>query len=1005
LLFCYHRAKVQAAMSRSGTRLLIFLAAIGLLSAMSFAQPAMLTFRPAAAAYSTALDRLILVSGNPNALHIYDPVSGKDVTVNLAQPPLSLSVSPDGLHAAVGHDALISYVNLSSAAVEKQFTVAVTANSVVLSASWIYVLPTYYAGSASVNLATGAVTPNNNVFYGTYGWLNPAVNAIYGTQDGSSPNDLLEYNISTGPITRQSDSPYHGDYCINGPLWFSPDGGRIYTGCGTVFHASTDPNLDRYYLSSLPAVSSVQTLAESSAIHKIALVPRVPSYSTDPAALASDGVVRLFDSAYLQPAGQFALPGFSVDGAKYQAHGKWVFFNSASTELYVLMEADKNSGLLNDFALYGISMGAPVPCGAAFQSSTAHVAATGSIGSVQVAAPATCIYQATSLSPWVQIVSGSYGSGNGTLAFLARPNFDAAPRSGAISLGDQTFTVNQDGASSPGPLASLGYNVVDAAYAKPLDRIVLVSANPDELHIYDPGTNSEQIVALALAPLCVSVQPDGAYAAVGHDGWVSYVNLRTPAVEKLFQVVTDVSHVLLAGNGYIYLFPARDWSDIYSLEVSSGTVTGTSAIYDGRVPRLYASWKYMYVGGNWFSKWDISSGVAKLVDSNFGLSTCGNLWLTQDGRRDITACGKVYTTSDIPAQDSQYNGTLSAASSIVWADESVQQGTTAVIPAANGYSSSNALQPGDTQVQLYGDAYLAYLGAIPLPQFVVGGVSFAGHGQFVFWNGDATALYVVMQADSSAQLLPGSAVARVLPSSALNVTVSGIVNAASQTPGRLAPGELVTIYGTGLGPSNGVSFSVDPVTNKVDTALGGTQVFFNGTAAPVLYASGGQVNAIVPYEVAYSSQVTMQVAYQSILSSGTTLSVASAMPGLFTVSGNGAGQAAALNLDGTVCDSSHPAASGSYVTLYITGGGGTNPPGVTGGISGLGLKYLAQTALATVGGQPAGVVFAGAAPTLVDGVDQVNIKLADNTPSGPAQPVIVTVGINSSPATATIAVR
>src|SRR5215471_10566781 len=91
----------------------LLLAGVVILPTTADAQPAMLSFRPAAAAYSKALDRIILVSGNPNVLHIYDPVSGSDLKVSLTQPPLSLSLSPDGLHAAVGHDGLISYVNLS----------------------------------------------------------------------------------------------------------------------------------------------------------------------------------------------------------------------------------------------------------------------------------------------------------------------------------------------------------------------------------------------------------------------------------------------------------------------------------------------------------------------------------------------------------------------------------------------------------------------------------------------------------------------------------------------------------------------------------------------------------------------------------------------------------------------------------------------------------------------------------------------------------------------------
>ncbi len=126
----------------------------------------------------------------------------------------------------------------------------------------------------------------------------------------------------------------------------------------------------------------------------------------------------------------------------------------------------------------------------------------------------------------------------------------------------------------------------------------------------------------------------------------------------------------------------------------------------------------------------------------------------------------------------------------------------------------------------------------------------------------------------------------------------------------------------------------------------------------------------------------------------------------FTFNASGTGQAAAANQDGTLNGPSSPAAKGSYVTLYFTGGGETNPPGATGSITGTStLKWLTQTATVTVGGTAATVAFDGDAPTFVDGVLQLNIQLSQNTPSGAARPLVLTVGNASSPATATLAVQ
>jgi uncharacterized protein (TIGR03437 family) len=92
------------------------------------------------------------------------------------------------------------------------------------------------------------------------------------------------------------------------------------------------------------------------------------------------------------------------------------------------------------------------------------------------------------------------------------------------------------------------------------------------------------------------------------------------------------------------------------------------------------------------------------------------------------------------------------------------------------------------------------------------------------------------------------------------------------------------------------------------------------------------------------------------------------------------------------------------VTVYFTGGGVTNPPGVTGSVTGL-TEYLTQNVTATVGNVPATVSFAGAAPGFVNGVNQLNIQLSASTPAGKAVPLAITVGGQASAATATLSVE
>jgi uncharacterized protein (TIGR03437 family) len=234
------------------------------------------------------------------------------------------------------------------------------------------------------------------------------------------------------------------------------------------------------------------------------------------------------------------------------------------------------------------------------------------------------------------------------------------------------------------------------------------------------------------------------------------------------------------------------------------------------------------------------------------------------------------------------------------------------------------------------------------------------------------------------------------------LTISRITSSATGLPGPVAPGELVSIFGTNLGPALGIPFVVN-LAGMVDSSLTGTRVLFGSVAAPILYSSATEINAIVPYEMDGQWQIRIQVQYQGATAIQ-SVQVQNIAPGAFTLDSSGSGPAVAANQDGTINGPSNPAAKGSYVTIYFTGGGQTNPAGVTGSVTGAVLKWIVQPISVTVGNQAATVGFDGSAPTFVDGVDQLNIQLSPSTPSG-IQPLVITVGGRASPSSATIAVQ
>jgi len=242
----------------------------------------------------------------------------------------------------------------------------------------------------------------------------------------------------------------------------------------------------------------------------------------------------------------------------------------------------------------------------------------------------------------------------------------------------------------------------------------------------------------------------------------------------------------------------------------------------------------------------------------------------------------------------------------------------------------------------------------------------------------------------------------VTAASSLPPVVADIVNTASESPGAVSPGEIITVFGIGLGASPG-EFTIG-ASGKLPATIGGTQVLINGQAAPLLYASAAQVNAIVPYEAGTTGTATIQVVWNGIASVTWGLPLAPSAPGVFTVGSLDIGQAAALNQDNSVNSASNPAARGSVVQFFGTGEGFTSPANVTGGVTGSGNSTTLPVTV-TIGGVNAMVTYHGSAPGEVSGVLQVNAVVPAGVAPGAVVPVVIQVGNQKSQSGITIAVQ
>jgi uncharacterized protein (TIGR03437 family) len=210
----------------------------------------------------------------------------------------------------------------------------------------------------------------------------------------------------------------------------------------------------------------------------------------------------------------------------------------------------------------------------------------------------------------------------------------------------------------------------------------------------------------------------------------------------------------------------------------------------------------------------------------------------------------------------------------------------------------------------------------------------------------------------------------IAPTPAFPPIIASLVNGASQSPGLAAPGEIITILGTGLGPVS-------------------TKVLIDGLVCRLIYASASQVNAVIPLEIASAGVATVQVVSNGAASEYWEIPMAPTAAGIFTVSSTGVGQAAVLNQDNSANGATSPATRGSVIQIFATGRG----------------VAPSLPAKVTIGGINAAVQYSGPAPGEVEGLIQVNAIVPPAVAPGSSVPISVTFGDTRSQDGVTIAVR
>jgi uncharacterized protein (TIGR03437 family) len=208
-------------------------------------------------------------------------------------------------------------------------------------------------------------------------------------------------------------------------------------------------------------------------------------------------------------------------------------------------------------------------------------------------------------------------------------------------------------------------------------------------------------------------------------------------------------------------------------------------------------------------------------------------------------------------------------------------------------------------------------------------------------------------------------------------------NSATYNTGPIAPGGFVTLFGSGLGPQQGVRTTATPQI-PFPTEEANVEVTFDGTPAPLLWVQDAQINVLAPWSLTPGKTTQVCASYNKVTSNCLTWPVAQTDPAVFMLA-DGI-HAAALNQDGTVNSANNPAAPGSVVTVFATGLGPITPPQADGALVGIPpptnvLPVQVQAFVSDFFGFeniPYTVTYAGPKPSLVAGMSEISFQLVDD---------------------------
>lgn len=641
----------------------------------------------------------------------------------------------------------------------------------------------------------------------------------------------------------------------------------------------------------------------------------------------------------------------------------------------------------------------------------------------------SCVRNAVSDSAWLTIPVGSTGTGNGTISWSAAANSSPTARTGRITVGDASFTIQQEGGNCSYTLSPTSQAITNFGGAGTFTITTAcqwsAASTASWLTITSPATGTG-IGTLSFradpnptpAERTGSITVGGGAFLVTQAGTACSLNISASALDLTasggagsfeVDVVNGCNWTAVSNASWItFTSPASGSADAtLSFAVSANTTPG---VRTGVITVGNRQFTVTQQGANCELSINPTSNTAvpsNAFQSSIAVATTCQ-WTAQSTASFITI-----TSGTSGTGNGQIDYSIPANPSAQSRSGAIRVGNLTFNITQTGGGCTISLNPQRATLaggnvsgrfNVNGSLGCQWTPSSPDSWISISGFSSVNGSGAVDFNltpnftGTERTGAVKITNDVSFTVVQGLAKPAIVK--------DGILNAASFKGGPVAPGEIVTIYGTLMGPSAIKTLELTADNLGIIDTLAGTRVYFDGQPAPLIYTTDTQLSAIVPYEAQGKTTTKVKVEYLNAQSDETDIAVAPTAPAIFTQSATGTGLGAILNQDNSLNGTTNGAQRNSIIQIFATGGGQTNPPGQTGRLTGLPLPiFPAGRVTVRINNVDAPVVYSGAAPGLIQGLIQINARIPATAPIGNAVPIVVRINNVDSPAGVTLAIR